>query len=132
MSFSWSSRSEKRRSGVHPILINVTDIALSYGILDLTIPPYGGLRTLSDQKKLVARGASKTLDSLHRAQRATGFGHAIDVVPYPIDWDDLERFKLMGTLMFRAAMEEGVIIEWGGHWGWKDYPHFQLPRGFSA
>lgn len=130
--YKWSKTSEQRRKGVHPILMRVTDRALGYGILDLTIPPYGGLRNLSDQKKLVDRGASKTLNSLHRVQPETGFGHAIDVVPYPIDWNDLERFKLMGTLMFKAAMEEGVIIEWGGHWNWKDYPHFQLRRGFRG
>jgi peptidoglycan LD-endopeptidase CwlK len=104
---------------------------LSYGIMDLTVPPYGGLRTIDDQRALVAKGASQTLNSLHRVQ-STGFGHAIDLVPYPVNWDDVFRFALMGSLMFRAANEIGMPLEWGGHWRtFKDYPHFQLPKGFK-
>lgn len=131
MAYSFGQTSKKRMHGVHPDLIRVAERALSYGIMDLTVVPFGGLRTLEDQKKLVARGASKTLNSLHRPQ-SSGFGHAIDLAPYPVDWNNIEAFKLYGTLMFRAAMEEGVVIEWGGHWNWKDYPHFQLPRSFKG
>lgn len=129
--FSFGNTSRQRMEGIHPLLIGVANRALSYGVMDLTVPPFGGLRTLEDQKKLVAKGASKTLNSLHRPQ-STGYGHAIDLVPYPVDWDNLYRFVLMGTLMFRAANEMGVPLEWGGHWRkFKDYPHFQLPRGYK-
>lgn len=129
-SFKFGNTSRKRMEGVHPDLVRVAERALSYGILDLTVVPYGGLRTLEDQKKLVARGASKTLNSLHRVQ-STGYGHAIDLAPYPIDWNDIERFKMMMALMFRAAMEEDVYIRAGGMWpSFKDYPHFDLGRNF--
>jgi len=128
--YRFGKTSKQRLQGVHPLLIKCAERALSYGILDLTVVPYGGLRTLQDQQKLVTRGASQTLNSLHRPQ-ATGYGHAIDLAPFPVNWNDLEAFKLYGSLMFRAAMEMGIVIEWGGHWNWKDYPHFQLPRGFK-
>jgi len=122
--------------GVHPLLRECAERVLSYGIVDLTVPPYGGLRTLEDQRQLVAKGASQTLNSLHRPQD-TGFGHAIDLVPYPVNWQDITRFAIMGSLMFRAANEMGGIdvipLEWGGTWRrFKDYPHFQLPRGFKG
>ncbi len=118
--------------GVHPLLIKCAEKALSYGVLDATVVPYGGLRTLEDQKKLVARGASKTLNSLHREQ-STGYGHAIDLAPYPVDWSDTSRFFMFATLMFRAAAELGIPLEWGGHWKtFKDFPHYQLPRGFTG
>lgn len=133
MSYKFGETSLKRMQGVHPLLRQCAERALSYGILDLTVVPYGGLRTLDDQRQLVAKGASQTLNSLHRVQPETGFGHAIDLAPYPLDWNNIERFMLAGTLMFRAAMELGVPLEWGGHWkNFKDYPHFQLPRGFKG
>lgn len=117
--------------GVHPILRKRAEKVLSYGIMDATVPPYGGLRTLDDQRKLVASGASLTLNSLHRKQE-TGFGHALDLIPYPVDWNNIERFNMLATLMFRAALEDGYPHEWGGHWKrFKDYPHHQLPRGFK-
>jgi peptidoglycan LD-endopeptidase CwlK len=132
MTYQYGRTSRQRMEGVHPILVERAERALSYGILDATILQFGGLRTLDDQKLMVARGASKTLNSLHRKQ-STGYGHAIDIAPFPVDWDDLTRFNMWATLMFRAAMEDeyDVPLEWGGHWGW-DYPHFQLPRGFKG
>lgn len=130
MGYHFGKKSCERMEGVHPLIIQCAERALSYGILDLTVLPYGGLRTLKDQQELVKRGASQTLNSLHRTQE-TGYGHAIDLAPYPIDWNNTEQFALMGTLMFRAANELGVPLEWGGHWkSFKDFPHFQLPRGF--
>jgi len=133
MSYKFGETSVERMEGVHPLMIECSERALSYGVLDLTVVPYGGLRTLKDQQKLVAKGASQTLKSLHRVQRSTGYGHAIDLAPYPVNWDNITRFNMMGSLMFRAAMEMGISIEWGGHWrSFKDYPHFQLPRSFSG
>ncbi len=132
MTFRFGTQSLKRQEGVHPILRERAERALSYGVLDLTVPPLGGLRTLEDQRGLVAKGASQTLNSLHRKQ-PTGYGHALDLVPYPVSWQDIARFNMMGALLFRAAMEDDhdVPLVWGGLWkNFKDYPHFQLPRGF--
>ncbi len=131
MTFRFGTQSLKRQEGVHPILRERAERALSYGVLDLMVPLFGGLRTLEDQRGLVAKGASRTLNSLHRKQ-PTGYGHALDLVPYPVNWEDLFRFALAGTLLFRAAMEDeyDVPLEWGGYWNFQDYPHFQLPRGF--
>ena len=132
MTYKFGNTSLQRLEGVHPLLRECAERALSYGVLDLTVPQLGGLRTIDDQRKLVAKGASQTLNSLHRKQ-SSGYGHAVDLVPYPVNWDDLFRFSMMGTLMFRAAGEIGIPIQWGGHWkNFKDYPHFQLPRGFNG
>jgi len=130
MAYKFGSTSLNRMQGVHPLLCECAERAISYGILDLTVPPLGGLRTKMDQEQLVDIGASQTMNSLHRIQ-GSGYGHAVDLIPYPVDWNDRERFLMMGTLMFRAANELGLPIQWGGHWkNFKDYPHFQLPRGF--
>jgi peptidoglycan L-alanyl-D-glutamate endopeptidase CwlK len=55
------------------------------------------------------------------------YGEAVDMAPYPIDWNDLGRFKALAVLMKKAAKAEGVAIVWGGDWKTsKDYPHFEL------
>lgn len=52
---------------------------------------------------------------------------AVDVCPYPIDWNDLERFKLLATVVKRKAKELNIDITWGGDWvSFKDYPHFEI------
>lgn len=52
---------------------------------------------------------------------------AVDIAPYPIDWNDLDRFKELGAIVKRIAREKGIDLSWGGDWkSFKDYPHFQL------
>ena len=52
---------------------------------------------------------------------------AIDVVPYPVDWTDIVRFKNLAKIVKDTANYFGIEIEWGGDWEHlKDYPHYQL------
>ena len=58
---------------------------------------------------------------------------AVDIVPYPVDWNDIGRFKEMAAAFFAVAnllKERGEItheFEWGGNWRTlKDYPHFEV------
>ena len=126
MPYSFGDTSKKRMEGVHPKLIECAELALSYGLIDMTILPDGGLRTLERQKEFVKSGASQTIKSKHVAQ-SDGYSHAIDLAPYPIDWNNIERFLLVATLMFKAAAELEINLCWGGHWkSFKDYPHFEL------
>lgn len=54
-------------------------------------------------------------------------GKAVDLVPYPVDWKDLSKFKSIAVAMKKAAKELGVALDWGGDWkSSKDYPHFEL------
>lgn len=63
--------------------------------------------------------------SNHR-KMADGYGHAFDAVPYPIDWNDIGRFKLLVSLWKSAAHQEGVKIICGADWSKPDYPHVEL------
>lgn len=122
----WSPKSLERMKGVHPDLINVANKALSYQEMDITVLPDGGVRTPERQVELVAKGVSKTLNSKHLIQK-DGFGHALDLAPYPIDWQDINKFKELIKLMKRAATELGVQIIAGGDWkSFRDYPHYEL------
>jgi len=60
---------------------------------------------------------------------------AADVVPYPIDWDDRERFHLFAGYVLGTAKQMGVNLRWGGDWNinwfvddnkFDDFPHFEL------
>ena len=58
--------------------------------MDVTI--IEGLRTEARQAELVAQGKSKTKYSKHLE------GKAVDLAPYPIDWEDRERFTYFAGL----------------------------------
>lgn len=58
---------------------------------------------------------------------------AVDLAPYPVDWNDIGRFKELACAFFAVAnllKERGEItheFEWGGSWRtFKDYPHFEI------
>lgn len=62
---------------------------------------------------------------------------AIDVVPYPIDWEDIERFRAFGGFVLGVAAALGVKLRWGGDWdgdksfkdqNFNDLPHFEVMR----
>ncbi|WP_369608208.1 M15 family metallopeptidase [Snodgrassella alvi] len=54
-------------------------------------------------------------------------GRAVDLVPYPVDWNDLAKFRSIAEAMKQAAKELDVSINWGGDWQkTKDYPHFEV------
>lgn len=61
-------------------------------------------------------------DSLHNKMPSL----AVDVAPYPIDWDDIERFHHFAGFVEATALALGVKIKWGGRFKNFDGPHFEL------
>ena len=62
-------------------------------------------------------------------------GKAVDLVPYPVDWNDLKKFDAIAQAMLQAAKELGVPVRWGADWdndgrprekGETDSPHFEI------
>jgi len=52
---------------------------------------------------------------------------AVDLAPFPIDWNDISRFNELSKHMFAAAEKLGVKIRWGGLFTkLKDFPHYEL------
>ena len=123
-------RSLDRLKGVNPSLVAVFKRACETMPFDVTV--LEGLRSYERQQELLRQGATKVSISRHMS------GNALDIAPYPIDWNDLERFQIVAEHMFKAAEELGVVIRWGGTWErtftkpvkWAkflDAPHFELP-----
>lgn len=121
MTYILSRRSQKNLEGVHPDLVAVVERAIRITEQDFSV--IEGLRTLERQRELVARGASKTMNSRHLT------GHAVDLAPYPLSWD-WKYFYPIADAMKSAARDLGIPLEWGGDWAsFRDGPHFQLPWG---
>jgi len=60
---------------------------------------------------------------------------AVDVCPWPIDWDDQERATYFAGVVMGIASQLGVGLRWGGDWDrdtelednqFDDLPHFEL------
>ena len=123
--YRFGKRSKARLKGVKPELVNVLNELVK--IMDVTI--IEGLRTEERQKQLVASGASKTKFSKHLE------GKAEDIAPYPIDWEDRDRFHYMGGMIRGIAKQLNVNVRWGGDWdsdgetkdnGFDDLVHVEL------
>lgn len=94
-----------------------------------------GHRDKESQNKAVLEGKSKLKypQSKHNSMPSM----AVDVVPYPIDWNNLKRFYHFGGFVLGLAAQMGINIRWGGDWD-KDYditdekfidlPHFELVK----
>lgn len=150
MSITLGNRSLDRMEGVHPDIIKVVKRAaeLATHQQDFTVLEgvrsreqmcinYGKGRTVaeclakgvpakySEPSKAKVTWLSNPFNSMHRVH-PDGFGHAIDLAPYPIDWQDFTRFRKLAELMKMAAAQCGVRLVCGADWDKQDLPHFEL------
>ena len=52
---------------------------------------------------------------------------AVDVVPLPLNWNDIPAFERLGEKIMAKAAELNIKVKWGRDFtGLKDYPHFEL------
>lgn len=121
MTFALGSKSRTNLQGVHPHLVQVVERAIQATSVGFQV--FEGLRTRQRQAKLVAQGASQTMDSRHLPGR-DGLGHAVDLVPLidfdgdgnaELRWDWNLCYKVADAVR-RASMELQVPIRWGGVW----------------
>ena len=102
----FGKRSKERLRGVDAKLVNVLNEVVKY--FDITI--IEGLRSQKRQDELVAEGKSKTKFGKHV------LGKAVDIAPYPIDWQARDDFHLLGGFVLGVASQMGVNVRWGGDW----------------
>lgn len=82
----WGAGSVKQLEEAHPLLRRIFDVVGRHWnavILDVK-------RTPEEQRKFLAKGVSKTLESKHLPQ-ADGMSHAVDSMPHPVSWEAVER-----------------------------------------
>jgi len=102
--------SMQRRATCHPDLQIILDEAIKH--IDFTI--LDGHRTEEAQNKAFSEGKSQLRypQSKHNSLPSGAF----DIAPYPIDWNNLNRFYLLAGVVIGIARQKGVNIRWGGSW----------------
>lgn len=165
MPYTFSARSKNNLTGVHPHLVAIAERAISLTTQDFVVIEgvrsreqcminYGKGRTAAQctAKGIPASYANPShakvtwlnnpFNSKH-CKQADGTGHAIDIVPYPVDWSNLSKFDAIAKAMFEAQkqlIDEGAIpqdtnLRWGADWdndgklrerGESDSPHFEI------
>ena len=92
-----------------------------------------GHRSKDRQNKLYEEEKTKVKypDGRHNRQPSS----AVDVTPYPVDWEDRERQTLFAGFVIGVASQMGINLRWGGDWDqdfqvvdnrFDDFPHFEL------
>lgn len=120
-----------RAKGIEQSLITVIQKAQNDNPdLQFTIAPEGGTRTVEQQRAIVARGASKTMNSNHLEIHG---GRAVDLIPIVNgkmnpNAGPAEMAKIRAA-MDKAAAELGIPL--GKPIGW-DPAHFDLPREYDV
>lgn len=140
MPYALGARSLANLEGVHPRLVAVVRRAIEISPQDFLV--LEGVRTPERQRELYAQGRTKpgkvvtwTLTSNHFKNAKTGYGHAVDLCPFPVDWNSSAKFDAIYRAMMQAADELNTPIRSGMDWDRDgklreaketDSPHFEL------
>jgi peptidoglycan L-alanyl-D-glutamate endopeptidase CwlK len=127
--FKFSQRSKDKLITCHPDLVRLFNEVIKH--YDCSV--LEGYRSnerqeqLFDDKKTKLRGGQ----SKHNQNPSL----AVDVAPYPIRWNEPERFYHFGGFVLATAKQLNIPIRWGGDWdgdgdvtdqSFNDLPHFEL------
>lgn len=135
MANKFSKKSLERLEGVHPYLVDLCFKVLQHW--DCTV--IYGRRSVAEQQRLFQEGLSQTMNSWHLEQ-PDGYVYAVDLAPYPIDWNDTNRFYYFAGIVNALAKEtlpDGYYLRWGGNWDgdeelddqkFMDLVHFELRK----
>lgn len=129
MPFAFSNRSRDRLRSCHPVLQELMSRAIQASALDFTI--LCGYRSQEEQDAAFAAGNSKLKWPQSKHNRSPSL--AVDIAPYPVDWNDEARFISLAAEVKRtwasmpAATKQRYILSWGGDWEtFRDLPHWEL------
>jgi peptidoglycan L-alanyl-D-glutamate endopeptidase CwlK len=92
-----------------------------------------GHRNKEDQDKAFNEKKSKL--QWPNSKHNTIPSKAMDIVPLPVDWNDLKRFYYFAGYVMAVAKSLNIKLRWGGDWNsdteikdnsFNDLPHFEL------
>jgi len=80
-----------------------------------------GRRSWKRQAELLRQGKTKVGPGGSKHNPPTEddtewLSHAVDIAPYPIDWNDSKRFIYMAGLVIGVGRTLGYDFRWGGNW----------------
>lgn len=126
---NFGTQSRRNLEGVHPDLVRLFEEVVKH--FDCMV--LEGYRDADRQEKLYKEGHSRVHypNSKHNSNPS----RAVDVAPYPVNWQDVSRFYYFGGFVKGVALGLGISIKWGGDWNsdtevrdqrFNDLPHFEL------
>lgn len=129
MSYKYGARSRSRIAELDPKLQRIMHELIKH--MDVTVTT--GHRTEAQQNEKHRLGLSKVQwpHSKHNSYPS----QAVDVEPWPIDYDDVRRYYIMAGMIRVIAHDLGVKVRWGGDWdgdtdltdqSFDDLAHFEL------
>ena len=127
--YKFGPRSKREMTNIHPDLKKVLNEVIKH--VDCSV--IEGHRSAERQNKLFEEGKTKL--KFPHGRHNSNPSRAVDVVPYPIDWDDRERFHLFAGFVIGIAKSMEINLRWGGDWNmnfevddnnFDDFPHFEL------
>lgn len=131
---SFGKTSKKELGTCHPLLQEVLNEAIK--VVDFKV--LQGTRSEEEQERLFREGRSKVRwpNSKHNTYPSL----AVDVAPYPIDWDGphaTKKFARLAGIIEGIAYTKGIQLRWGGDWDgdgqmrdqkFHDLPHLELRK----
>ena len=127
----FGKKSTKRLLTCHKDLIRVFNEVINH--IDCSV--LEGHRGQERQDRLFDEG--KTQVKYPHGRHNAIISNAIDVTPYPVDWEDRERQTLFAGFVLGIAKSMDINLRWGGDWDgdWQvqdnkfdDFPHFEIRK----
>ena len=127
--YKFGKSSLERLNNAHPKLQQILTKLIE--IVDFSI--LCSYRSEEEQNDVFNKGLSKVQypNSKHNSNPS----RAVDIIMYPIDWNNIQNFYYLAGLVKGIAHSEGIKIRWGGDWDsdndfsdekFRDFPHFEL------
>lgn len=126
---SFSEKSKARLDTCHPALRDILNDVIKY--VDFSV--LCGYRGEDEQNAAYSEGRSQLKYPLSEHNKSPA--RAVDIAPYPIDWNNAARFAHLAGIVIGVAKERGVEVRWGGDWDqdgeltdntFNDLPHLEL------
>jgi peptidoglycan L-alanyl-D-glutamate endopeptidase CwlK len=117
---SFSQTSRQKLNTCHTDLQRLMEALLD----EMDVSILCGYRDEVAQEAAYQAGTSKAHfgESPHNYQPSL----AVDVAPYPINFNDIKSFDNMCNKILELAKELGIEVELGRDFQFKDYPHVQI------
>tara|TARA_R110002020_G_scaffold276610_3_gene491948 strand:+ start:1791 stop:2243 length:453 start_codon:yes stop_codon:yes gene_type:complete len=109
MTYKLGNRSKEKLEGVDERMVSIVRYAINVTKQDFSV--ICGLRTMDEQRALVAKGASQTMKSKHIG------GNAVDLMAY-VDggrWE-LNLYDEIADAMAEGARAISTPVKWGAAW----------------
>ena len=125
----YSNKSKERLASCYERLQDVFNEVIKY--VDCSI--LEGHRSKERQNKLYDENRTKV--KYPNGRHNSSPSKAVDVTPYPVDWEDRERQTLFAGFVLGLARNMGIRLRWGGDWDmdfqvmdnrFDDFPHFEV------